>query len=215
MDTPLCPGRRGGGIGVFPGVDRVFDLGGGKKEGRWNHRLNTHGFFQIDTEFEQLIPPLSEGEFNQLEALLLTEGCKDALVTWNGVLLDGHHRLKICTRHGLPYRTEEVKGVNSREAALDWMLQRQFGRRNLNPIQTSYLRGWHYNRVKQDRQANLKQNAPKPQNGVSECTAEKLAKVYGVSKNTLWRDGQFAEAVEAIAANVGEDFRRQVLSPES
>ena len=49
----------------------------------------------IDNEFQRLIPPLSADEFNQLEQNILQEGIRDALVTWNGILIDGHNRYSI------------------------------------------------------------------------------------------------------------------------
>ena len=41
-----------------------------------------------------LVPPLTAQEREQLEANLLREGCRDALVVWagHGILLDGHNR---------------------------------------------------------------------------------------------------------------------------
>lgn len=32
----------------------------------------------------------------QLEENIKAEGCRDSLVTWNGVIVDGHNRCKIC-----------------------------------------------------------------------------------------------------------------------
>jgi hypothetical protein len=51
---------------------------------------------KIDPEFRALVFPLTEAELTGLEESLLAEGCRDALVTWRGFLLDGHHRLEIC-----------------------------------------------------------------------------------------------------------------------
>jgi len=59
----------------------------------------------VDPELRSLIPPLTPDEFSQLERNLMDEGCRDPLVTWRGTLLDGHNRLTICERHGIPYAT--------------------------------------------------------------------------------------------------------------
>jgi ParB-like chromosome segregation protein Spo0J len=53
----------------------------------------------IDPEFESLIPPLSADEFKQLEANIQRDGCTDPLTVWNGILVDGHTRYKICQKH--------------------------------------------------------------------------------------------------------------------
>ena len=49
----------------------------------------------VDPELAALIPPLRPVERDGLERSLLVEGCRDALLTWGGVLLDGHNRLRI------------------------------------------------------------------------------------------------------------------------
>jgi hypothetical protein len=93
---------------------------------------------QIDSEFQALIPPLTPDERQQLEANLKAEGCRDPLVVWNGLLLDGHHRFQICTAARLPYTTVEQPCAD-RDAAKIWIIQHQFGRRNLNMAQRAEL----------------------------------------------------------------------------
>ncbi len=85
---------------------------------------------RVDAEFQSLIAPLTPDEHRQLEANLVAEGCRDALVIWKGVVLDGHHRLEICTRLGIPYTTSEI-ALPRREAARLWIEENQLGRRNL------------------------------------------------------------------------------------
>ena len=85
---------------------------------------------QIDPEFRALIPPLTPDERQQLEDNIKLDGCRDPLVVWNGVLLDGHNRLEICEAHQIPYQTVE-HSCDSREEAMVWVIRNQFGRRNL------------------------------------------------------------------------------------
>ncbi|MBW3623042.1 MAG: DNA modification methylase [Armatimonadetes bacterium] len=92
----------------------------------------------LNPEVERLLPPLSEDEHARLEVRLLEEGCRDPLVTWNGILLDGHARFQICRAHGLPFSTVE-KAFPSREAALAWVIQTQLARRNLTPYARATL----------------------------------------------------------------------------
>jgi hypothetical protein len=44
---------------------------------------------KIKEEFKKLIPPLSKEEFAQLETNCLDEGIREAIVTWNGFIIDG------------------------------------------------------------------------------------------------------------------------------
>mgnify|MGYP005844329119 FL=1 len=93
---------------------------------------------QVDREFHALIQPATSQELAQLETNLLTEGCRDALVTWQGLLLDGHNRLEICRRLGLAFRTVEIDLAN-RDAAKMWIIANQLARRNLTPFQRAEL----------------------------------------------------------------------------
>jgi N6-adenosine-specific RNA methylase IME4 len=85
----------------------------------------------IDPEFKELIPPLSDDEFNQLEANLLRDGCKEPLTVWDGILIDGHNRHRICQRYRIKFKVDEVK-FKTRDHAMAWIDERQLGRRNLD-----------------------------------------------------------------------------------
>ena len=57
---------------------------------------------KIDKDFQDLIRPLFKNEYLQLEANLISDGCREPIAVWNGVIVDGHNRYKICTEHGIP-----------------------------------------------------------------------------------------------------------------
>jgi 16S rRNA G966 N2-methylase RsmD len=92
----------------------------------------------IDAEFKALIPPLSADERVQLEANIVADGCRDPLVVWNGILIDGHNRHEICTRNKLGFETVEME-FESRDDAKIWIIENQFGRRNLQPFTKTNL----------------------------------------------------------------------------
>jgi 16S rRNA G966 N2-methylase RsmD len=89
---------------------------------------------KVDEEFAALIAPLTSEEYSQLERNVIAEGCRDALVVWRGLLVDGHNRLEICNRHGIPYDTTEID-LPDRENAKLWIEEQQTGRRNLTTDQ--------------------------------------------------------------------------------
>lgn len=93
---------------------------------------------QINQEFKRLIPPLSVEEFNQLEANCLADGIRDAIITWNGFIIDGHNRYEIAQKHGLKFNAES-KEFESENDVKEWMINNQFGRRNLSNYQRSVL----------------------------------------------------------------------------
>lgn len=61
-----------------------------------------------------------------------------ALVVWGNTLVDGHNRYEICTRLGLPFETV-LKEFDSRNDATEWIINNQFGRRNLSDYQRGVL----------------------------------------------------------------------------
>ena len=91
---------------------------------------------QILQELEILIPPLTSEEFKQLERNILEEGIRDPLVTWNGILVDGHNRYRIAQEHDINYVTVEKEFADMNEVKI-WMATNQLGRRNLS----DYVKG--------------------------------------------------------------------------
>ena len=93
---------------------------------------------EILQELESLIPPLSNEEFKQLERNILEEGIREPLITWNGILIDGHNRYRIAQEHDMNYETLE-KEFDNINRVKEWMIHNQFGRRNLSNYQRSVL----------------------------------------------------------------------------
>jgi len=86
----------------------------------------------IDHELRSLTPPLLSEEREQLEQNILeSRKCHDPIITWDGVILDGHNRFEICVKHGIEFQIDEIS-LPSKEAAKVWILDNQLSRRNLN-----------------------------------------------------------------------------------
>ena len=154
----------------------------------------------IDAEFQSLIPPLSDEEYAQLEKNILADGCRDPLVLWGQLLVDGHNRYAICTKHGLSFNTVQ-KEFASRDEALDWIDANQLGRRNLTPDQRSIIRGRRYNRTKKAQGGTGANQHKSRGDKVSPLlkTAKALASQHGVTDRTIMRDGKRAEALDRLA----------------
>ena len=150
---------------------------------------------KIDSEFRSLIPPLSKEERSQLEENIKQDGCRDPLVVWNGLLIDGHNRYEICKASGIQFETFEIE-LDDKQAAKNWILENQLGRRNLTPEQMSLFRGMLYNAA--DKRQGKRTDLTLAQNEPKLSVAESLANKHGVSRETIKRDGKFAEAVETL-----------------
>ena len=100
---------------------------------------------KIDKEFREKIPPLTEAEFEQLRENILSDGeVYEPIVTWNGVIVDGHNRWKIIQENPkIPFRTKEMD-FSDKWAAFEWMYRKQLGRRNLTEPQKAYMIGKMY-----------------------------------------------------------------------
>ena len=145
----------------------------------------------IDPEFKALIPPLAAEELAQLRSNIITEGCRDPLVTWRGVIIDGHNRFEICTTNGIEFK-EVTKDFDERSSAIEWIIRNQFGRRNLSPYERTRLalrlEEAIAGRAKANREEHQGRPAKLPQNSAPVTpieTREEIAKLAGVSRDTV------------------------------
>jgi hypothetical protein len=85
------------------------------------------------------IDPLTPDEHAALERSILSEGCRDALVLWGEVLVDGHNRYGICQQHGLPFNTVQNPSFRSMDDVHLWMIDQHLGRRSVSDFQRGVL----------------------------------------------------------------------------
>lgn len=172
---------------------------------------------KIEPELQSLIPPLSEDELISLEESIIKEGCRDPLVVWeNGdsfILVDGHNRFGICKRLDIDFKTKTLQFTDML-AAKNWMLANQMSRRNLSPLQMSYLRGLRYEteklsvgRQKED-DSQMGQNVP-----FNERTSEKLSLEYNVNEKTIRRDARFTNGLNRLTGS-NQQLRWKILNGE-
>ena len=63
----------------------------------------------VDPEFKRLLPELTPAEYSQLEAALINDGCREPIVVWNNIIIDGHQRYEICKKNRIPFRLEQKR----------------------------------------------------------------------------------------------------------
>lgn len=90
-------------------------------------------------ELQAYIDPLTPEEHDALERSILAEGCRDALVLWGNILVDGHNRYGICQKHDLPFQTVQNPHFQSIEDVHLWMIDQHLGRRSLCDFQRGVL----------------------------------------------------------------------------
>jgi N6-adenosine-specific RNA methylase IME4 len=171
----------------------------------------------INPEFRDLIPALTDDEFKGLEESIKKEGCRDSIITWNNIIIDGHNRYNICSKFNIPYKVYEMK-FDSKDDVIDWMYTNQLSRRNLTDEKKTYLIGKQYefrkkrigapigniNAIKQSNQSDY---IEKPK----EKTIEVMAKENNVGQATIQRAAEYSKAVDTVVKNVGVDTLRQKI----
>ena len=94
---------------------------------------------RIDESLRAYIDPLTEDEYASLERSLLDEGCRDALVLWGDLLVDGHNRYGICQKHGIAFETVQNTRFQSIDDVHLWMIDNHLGRRSVSDFQRGVL----------------------------------------------------------------------------
>ena len=163
---------------------------------------------KIDKEFKTLIPPLSPKEYEQLEANIIADGCREPIVIWNGYIIDGHNRYEICKKHHIGYKVKEMS-FESRDEAVVWICTNQLGRRNIAEETRKYLIGIQY---ETEKVINKKKNAMgrnQYSSGASQDTtehplntgvrtAQRIADENHISSGTVQKYGIYAKSLDII-----------------
>jgi len=176
----------------------------------------------IDPEFADKIPPLTEEEYRLLEENILADGkIISPLITWNGIIVDGHNRYRILQAHPeIPYETLEME-FSDRYAVIVWICRNQLGRRNLTDEQKKFLTGKRYEAEKSQRlfHGNQYVSPDDKESGVGEKrpdqnperTSAIIAKEIGKGERYV-RDAEiYANGVEA-ADEVVPGIKNEILS---
>lgn len=178
---------------------------------------------KIDPELRNLLPPLTDDEYKQLEKNIVENGFDRnfPIMEWQGYIVDGHNRYDICKKHNITDYVVGTLAYETKEQVMEWMLDIQLGRRNLSPIQriaiTEKYRPIYEKQAKEnqgtrnDLKNNITVNLPQSLSNSNEnrnpTTAEKLASVAGVSEKT-YRMGA------KILNSDNEEVKEKVLSGE-
>lgn len=160
---------------------------------------------KIDKHFKSLIRPLRKQEYLQLEQNILADGCREAIITWNGFIVDGHNRYEICHKHGIPFHVREMY-FESREEVIAWICANQLGRRNISEETRHFLIGMQYETQKL-LAGRKKKQGENPYDDVAptnedprhrHVTAVRIAEENNVSFGTVQKYAIYSRATTAI-----------------
>jgi hypothetical protein len=171
---------------------------------------------KVNPAFQSLIPLQAKGEYTALEESIQAEGCRDPLLVWKGhsVVLDGHTRRELCIKHKKQVKVREIE-LPGEKAAVEYILQIQRQRRNLTREAMSYFRGAEYNAVKETHGGNRRGRKSKGQSDRLVATSVRLAEKYGVAEKTVRRDAAFAQVIDKIVEEYGDqEIKRKLLGAD-
>ena len=149
------------------------------------------GQVRVIDRLESLIEPLTKEQLELLEQSLLDEGrAYSPLWLWGDVLVDGHHRYKLCKKHDLPFTTMQVYETAVTIEDLEYRIKRDaIAQRNLPASVESRYRA---DMVK--HQMSL---------GASKSKAvATVAKETDVTERQVYRDVQRSESIEKLDEEV-------------
>ena len=164
-----------------------------------------------DPEFERFVPPMTSKERELLEESILQEGCRDAIVVWDSIILDGYNRYDICIKHGLPFQIKHMN-FDSRDEAISWICINQMARRNITEETRRYLIGKRYEAEKRIGVRNItgrnqyseKEVSPKfrgkaQRQQLKYGLSGRIGIEYNMAHSTIEKLGRYAQAVDRIA----------------
>lgn len=150
---------------------------------------------KVIPELRDFLPPQDTEERRLLEnSIATTKVVKEPLeymvLDGEPVVVDGHNRFELIRKYKIPETNWSAVEIPAKtiEEAQDYMIVKQFSRRNASKEMRDHYLGLLYNRQKSRRGGTAKK----------ENVAEKLAKEHNVSVATIKRVGKKAEQIEKI-----------------
>lgn len=145
-------------------------------------------------KFKTLLRPLSQDERQRLEWQIIKEGILDPIKYWvhdgKNYIVDGHNRHEIYQKNqsDIPggYQATELK-FKSEDEALEWILENQLSKRNLNQNERVLYLGQLFE-MRRKRRGGQEKGAE------SGSTADQIAKEQDVSPRTVTRAAEVATA---------------------
>ena len=170
---------------------------------------------------EKLLPRLTIGELNRLKDRIKKYGFVEPIeITKSGTVLDGNNRVfKIL----IPDKTElEEAGVKVDKIPVriidipesdeeNYIISKNFDRRQLSKLMQSYIRGQHYNEMKKKHGGKRKKASPKNKDLK---TSYILAKRFNISHSTIESDGRFVKLCDELIVLTDYNFVFNLLNGE-
>ena len=154
-----------------------------------------------DRVFLSLSVPFGPERERELEKSLLQDGCREPIVAWDGVIIDGYKRHHICAAEAIEFSVKEM-GFPSEEEAISWVCRRRIPEYPKHSVPYRYLVGRLYNAQKRIYREIRKQ--PEDMRTIQlnpdwDRVSYYIADEYGLNHATIENHGTYATWLEQIA----------------
>jgi len=166
----------------------------------------------IDDEIKNRLWKLNDTEQENLKQSLINEGCREALILWGNILIDGHNRYEICKAFDIEYRTIQ-KHFNNKNEVLKWIDTNQLSRRNLTDFQRTILNG-RISKINKQENNGIRGNQYTKEAG-DKMSQGKISEDLKITARTLQRAENFVDAIEDIERNVGKELSNKITNQET
>ena len=154
-----------------------------------------------DRVFLSLSVPFGTKREKELEKSLLRDGCLEPIIAWDGVIIDGYKRYRICAAEAIDFSIKEMD-FTSEEEAISWICRQRIPEYPKHSIPYRYLVGRYYNAQKRIYREVRKQpeNVRTIQlNPKWDRVSYYIAEEYNLHHATIENHGTYAIWLEQIA----------------
>ena len=153
-----------------------------------------------DRVFLSLSIPFGPEREEELEKSLLRDGCQEPIIIWDGVIIDGYKRHRICAAEAIDFSVKEMD-FPSEEEAISWVCRRRIPEYTKHSVPYRYLVGRYYNAQKRIYREVRKQ--PEDMRTIQlnpdwDRVSYYIAEEYNLNHATVENHGTYATWLEQI-----------------
>lgn len=154
-----------------------------------------------DRVFLSLSVPTGPERERELEKSLLQDGCREPIIVWDGVIIDGYKRHHICVAEAIDFSVKEMD-FPSEEEAISWVCRRRIPEYPKHSVPYRYLVGRLYNAQKRIYREVRKQ--PETMRTIQlnpewDRVSYYIAEEFNLNHATIENHGTYATWLEQIA----------------
>ena len=167
----------------------------------------------------KLLPKLTSSQLKRLKDRIKQYGFNEAIeITRKRFVIDGNNRVFNILK---PYRHElkidliraKIIDIPEKDQA-EYIISKNFDRRQLSKLMQSYIRGQQYNSMKKQIGSNQYSKDAKERNSPPKKTSVSLAEQFRLTERTIRNDGSFAKLCNKLISNTCYDFVFDLLNGE-